>query len=151
MSHAFRRMIRRVNWYPPFLGMGIRVASHDQDFREFVVELRPKWYTRNLFGTAFGGSLYTMSDPFYVFIVTLNLGRDYIVWDRSANIEFLKPGVGVITGRFAISSERLDEMRAAVDAAGKQTFEFSTDLTNEAGEAVARITKTVYVRRKHKT
>lgn len=147
-SSRFEALIRRVNFYPPFLGMGIRVRDYSEDFTRFEVQLRERWFTRNLFGTHFGGSLYTMADPFFVFIVTLNLGRSYIVWDKSASIEFLKPAAGLITGVFEISPERLAEMRATVDAAGKADFNFSTELVNENGIAVARVHKTVYVRRK---
>ena len=47
--------------------------------------------------THFGGALYAMCDPFFVFIVMMNLGKDYIVWDKSAGITFIKPASGTIT------------------------------------------------------
>ncbi len=144
----FAKLIRKVNIYPPYLGMGIRVRSFSDDFTRFKVDLKPRWYTRNLFGTHFGGSLYAMADPFFVFIVTMNFGNDYVVWDKSAAIDFLKPAKGTITGVYEISSDRLDEMRAEVDALGKKTFHFEADLVNESGEAVARVSKEVYVRSK---
>ena len=142
----FRSLIRKVNWYPPFLAMGIRVRSYSDDFSRFDVELRSRFYNRNLFGTHFGGSLYTMCDPFFVFIVTMNLGSDYIVWDKSASIEFLRPARGTISARFEISEPRLAEMRAEVDRLGKNVYRFETDLTDEAGVVVARTTKDVHVR-----
>ena len=145
---TFRKLIRRVNWYPPYLGMGVRVKSWREDFTRFEVELRATWYNRNLFGTHFGGSLYSMADPFFVFIVTMNLGRDYIVWDKSASIDFLKPGKGTITGVFEISNDRLEEIRAEVDRLGKNTYHFEADLMDQAGQPVARVRKEVYVRRK---
>ena len=118
----FKQVIRRVNLYPPYLGMGVRVRSYSEDFTRFEVELRARWYNRNLFGTHFGGSLYSMSDPFFVFIVTANFGRDYIVWDKSACIDFLKPGKGTVVGVFEIESSRLDEIREEVDRLGKNTY-----------------------------
>ena len=144
----FGKLIRRINWYPPFLGMGIRVRSYRDDFTRFEVELRSRWYNRNLFGTHFGGALYAMSDPFFVFIVTMNLGAGYIVWDKSASIDFLKPAKGTILGIFEISHDRLAEIQAEVDSLGKKTYDFHLDLVNEAGEAVARVHKVVYVRSK---
>ena len=147
-SSRFAGMIRKVNWYPPFIGMGIRVHSHSDDMRRFEVQLKPRWFTRNLFGTHFGGSLYTMSDPFYVFILTANLGDGYIVWDKSAAIRFLKPAKGTITGIFEVSVERIREIAAEVDRLGKQTFHFEAGLVNEQGDPVARVTKEVYVRAK---
>ena len=147
----YARLIRFINLYIPFLCMGIRVRSVDADRRRFEVELREHWYNRNLFGTHFGGSLYTMSDPFYLFIVLLNLGDAYIVWDKSASIEFRRPARGRITGIFEIAAETLDAIRKAVDANGKGTYDFTTDLLDDAGEAVARVQKTIYVRRKDAT
>lgn len=142
----FKKLIHRVNWYPPYLGMGVRVKSFSDDYTRFVVELRRTWFNGNLFGTHFGGSLYAMADPFYVFIVMMNLGRDYIVWDKSAGIEFLKPASGTITGVFEVDRARLDAIREEVDRLGKNTYHFETELHNADGIAVARVAKEVYVR-----
>jgi len=144
----FRKLIKRINWYPPYLGMGIRVRSFRPDFMRFEVELLARWYNRNLFGTHFGGSLYAMSDPFFVFIVMMSLGDGYIVWDKSAAIEFLKPARGTILGVFEISRERLGEIRAEVDELGRNTYHFGADLVDETGQVVARVSKEVYVRSK---
>jgi hypothetical protein len=59
----FRKLIKKVNMYPPYLGMGIRVKSVSDDHTRFEVVLRQTWYNRNLFGTHFGGCLYSMCDP----------------------------------------------------------------------------------------
>lgn len=126
----------------------MRVKSYNDDFTRFEVELRPKWYTRNLFGTHFGGSLYTMTDPFFVFIMTMNFDGAYIVWDKSAAIEFLKPAKGTISGVFEISKRRLAEIRSEVDDLGKNTYHFEVDLVDESGQVVARVRKEVYVRAK---
>ncbi|MDJ0708975.1 MAG: YiiD C-terminal domain-containing protein [Woeseiaceae bacterium] len=147
-SSRFAKLIKKVNIYPPYLGMGIRMRSFSDDFTRFEVELRPRWYTRNLFGTHFGGSLYAMADPFFVFIVTMNFGKGYVVWDKSAAIEFLKPATGRITGVFEIPPARLQAMQAEVDMLGKNTYHFEADLVNETGDVVARVTKEIYVRAK---
>ena len=148
---SFEQLIRRANWYPPFLVLGIRVVDVADDYTRFEVQLRQRWYNRNLFGTHFGGAMYAMADPFYVFITTLNLGRGYIVWDKAAAIDFLKPARGTITGVYQISPEQLAEMRREVDAQGKATFRFETELNDADGEPVARVTKHVYVRSKSRS
>lgn len=144
----FGKLIRKINLYPPYLGMAIRVKSFRDDFTRFEVELRARWYNRNLFGTHFGGSLYAMSDPFFVFIITMNLGKGYVVWDKSAAIDFLKPAKGTILGVFEIGKDRLQEIHAEVDEIGKNTYHFETDLVDEAGQIVARVSKEIYVRSK---
>jgi acyl-coenzyme A thioesterase PaaI-like protein len=147
-NSKFGKVIKKVNMYPPYLGMGVRVKSFRDDFTRFEVELRARWYNRNLFGTHFGGSLYSMCDPFYVFIITMNLGSGYIVWDKSASIEFLKPAKGTILGVFEIGKDHLEDIRSEIDEIGKKTFHFETDLINEEGQVVARVRKEVYVRSK---
>ncbi len=145
---TFQRLIKRIGLYPPFLGMGIRLRSHREDFTRFDVELVPRWYAKNLFGTHFGGSLYTMSDPFYVFIFALNLGADYIVWDQSAEIDFLKPAKGTILGVFEVSKDRIEAIREEVNTLGKNSYHFETKLVDESGDAVAAVRKKIYIRAK---
>lgn len=147
-NNRFGKLIKKINMYPPYLGMGVRVTSFRDDFTRFEVELRARWYNRNLFGTHFGGSLYAMADPFFVFIITMNFGSGYIVWDKSASIDFLKPAKGTILGIFEISQDRLDEIRAEVDDLGKNIYQFEADLVDESGQVVARVRKDVYVRSK---
>ncbi len=144
----FGKLIKKINLYPPYLGMGVKVRSFRDDFTRYEVELRSRWYNRNLFGTHFGGSLYAMSDPFFVFIITMNFGNAYIVWDKSASIDFIRPAKGTILGIFEVSKDRLEEIRAEVDDLGKNTYQFEADLVDEAGQVVARVRKEVYVRSK---
>ena len=84
----------------------------------------------------------------FMFIITMNFGSGYIVWDKSATIDFLKPAKGTILGIFEISKDRLEQIRAEVDDLGKNTYHFEADLVDGAGQAVARVRKEVYVRSK---
>jgi hypothetical protein len=59
-------------------------------------------YNRNYVGTQFGGSLYSMVDPFYMLMLMENLGRDYIVWDKAASIDFISPGKGPVYAEFHV-------------------------------------------------
>src|SRR3546814_10591719 len=81
--------LRRVlNVWPPFLFAGIRVRTISDDYRHARVELRQRWYNRNFVGTHFGGSLFAMTDPFWMIMTMQALGDGYIVWDKAATIEF---------------------------------------------------------------
>lgn len=147
-ANLFRRLI---NMWPPYLGAGIRIKHISKDYKRFDVEMKMRFYNKNYVGTHFGGSLYAMTDPFYMMILLKNLGKDYIVWDKSAGITFIKPASGTITGIFEIDCGTLERIREEVDQLGKNTYHFETDLLNEAGEAVAHVTKEVYVRAKTNT
>ncbi len=141
-------MIRAVNWYPPYLFSGIKVIDYAEDFSMFRTRLKLTWFNRNLMGTAFGGSLYAMCDPFFMFILLIQLGEEYIVWDKTASIEFLKPGKGTVYAEFKLSPSQIDEIKIAVDRDGKGVFEFSCEVTDGVGHIIAKLTKGVYVRRK---
>lgn len=143
-----RWKIRLVNLYPPYLGAGIRVRP-SADLRTFEVRMKIRFWNRNYVGTAFGGSLYAMCDPFFMLILIEALGRrDYVVWDKAATIRFRRPGRGTMMATFHIPQERIDEIRAAADAGGKVEPVFTVEIFNEKGELVADVEKLLYVRRK---
>ena len=76
-------------FWPPLLFSGIRVKRIAPDWRSVEVELRLRWWNRNALGTMFGGSLFAMVDAFYPLMLQHNLGRDYAVWVKSAQIRFI--------------------------------------------------------------
>lgn len=137
-----------MNLWPPFLGAGIRVRSMASDFREVQVELRPGLFNRNYFGTHFGGSLYAMTDPFFALMVVHNLPGDYVVWDKSASIDYVAPGRGRVRARFVVTQQDLDTIVRMTAAGDKHLHLFRVDVEDSEGLVVARIEKIVYVRKK---
>ena len=134
--------------YPPYLGAGVRVVKVAKDFGEVVVELRASKLNGNAFGTHFGGSLYSMTDPFYALMLVAKLGRDYIIWDKSAQIDFVRPGIGTVSARFVLSDEQVEEIRVATASGGKFEPVYRLDIRNKDNKVVARVTKTLHIRRR---
>jgi len=136
-----------VNLWPPFLGAGIRVTRISKDWRGITVRLHMHALNRNYVGTHFGGSLFAMTDPFYMLMLMHLLGKGYRVWDKTATIEFVKPVRGAVSADFEIGRDRISEIvKRAAD--GEPHFEpFSVDVKDRAGEVVARVHKTIYVRK----
>ncbi len=150
MKMSARLLSRGMRFWPPFLGAGIRVRSLAEDFREATVELRLGRFNRNYVGTHFGGSLYAMTDPFFMIMLLQNLGGNYLVWDKSGSIEYVAPGRGTVSAHFRLTGERIAEIRAQA-ASGEKIFpEFEVDVKDAAGEVVARVWKILYVRLKAK-
>ena len=143
-----RHLFRIINVYPPYVGAGIRFLRRESDAQTLKVEMKLRPWNRNLFGTQFGGSLYSMCDPWFVFLLVRHLGAGYVVWDKAAAIEFLRPGRGRVTATFHVPPERLEEIRAAADRDGKTEPVLTVDVVGDDGEAVARVTKTLWVRKK---
>ncbi|MHC9084554.1 DUF4442 domain-containing protein [Luteimonas sp. RIT-PG2_3] len=136
------------NVWPPFLFSGIHVSRLSQDWRHAEVALRMRPWNRNYVGTHFGGSLFAMTDPFWMIMVKEALGRDYIVWDQAAEIAFVKPGRGTVIARFHLQDAPLDEIRAAAADGSKVLRWFDTEIVDDQGDVVARLRKQLYVRRK---
>ena len=137
-----------INVYPPYWGTGITVKSISVDYREVCVQMKMRWYNRNYVKTHFGGSLYAMTDPFFMLMLIHILEKDYVVWDKAAHIDFIKPSQGTVTARFVIKEEQIQNIISNTSAGEKFLPEFSVDIENEAGEKVARVVKTLYVRKK---
>jgi acyl-coenzyme A thioesterase PaaI-like protein len=142
-----RWLLRLMNLYPPFLGAGVRVRTFP-DLRTFEVRMTLRRWNRNYVGTHFGGSLYTLCDPFFMLILVEGLGRGYIVWDKQATIRFRRPGRGTVRATFHIPAERIEEIRADADRQGKVEPVFRVDVLDEQGEVVAEVEKLLYVRKK---
>jgi len=146
------RALRRIlNLWPPFLFAGIRVLEVSDDMRRARVVLKRHWYNRNFVGTHFGGSLFAMTDPFWMILVMRGLGRDYIVWDKAGEIDFVAPGREAVYATFHLDDALLDEIRAATADGGKYLRWCETAVCTAGGEVVARVRKQLYVRRKPTT
>jgi hypothetical protein len=143
-----RKLRRGINLYPPFLGASVRVTHISEDFREVEVEMPLRFYNRNYFGTHFGGSLYSMCDPFYVIMLANILGPEYIVWDKAATIRFKKPGKGVMKASFHLTEEKLAEIRADAEAQPKVEPMFQVLVKDEEGDVIAEIDKLLYIKKK---
>jgi acyl-coenzyme A thioesterase PaaI-like protein len=137
-----------MSFYPPFLGAGIRVVRVSPDRRTFEVRMKLGFFNRNYVGTHFGGSLYAMCDPFFMLILIPALGPNYVVWDKVATIRFKRPGRGTVRATFHIADERIEAIRHEADATGRAEPVFTAEVVGAAGEVVAEVDKTLYVRRR---
>jgi len=146
-----RNMKWFLNLYPPFLGAGIRIKRLDADWRAVDVEMKLNRWNANYVGTHFGGSLYSMTDPFYMLMLIENLGAGYIVWDKAATIRFRKPGRGKMTASFRLSQEDVESIRQRLVTEEKIEPRFAVEVKDESGNVVAEVDKLLYVRRKRES
>lgn len=143
-----RHMRWLMNLWLPFLASGIRVTRLNADWTEIDVEMKLRFWNRNFVGTHYGGSLYSMTDPFYMLMLIENLGRDYIVWDKSAGIRFRKPGTGRVSAGFRLTAQQIEEIRAALKDQPKVEPTFLVEVKDDSGAVIAEVRKVLHVRRK---
>ena len=143
-----RFMEKMINYYPPLFGAGIRSRYIDE--RTIQVTMKLTKLNRNIVGVHFGGSLYAMCDPWFMLILMRLLGSDYIVWDKAASIQFLRPGKSKVTATFTISPEREEEIHTAAERGEKLEPTFAVDVMDEQNQVVAHVEKLLYVRKKNR-
>lgn len=150
MLAFIRKILRKCkfNLFPAFRGTGGRVVSIADDWSEIKIKLPLNWRTKNYVGTIFGGSLYASVDPFYMLILIKILGPDYIVWDKTAQIRFLKPGRSTLYATFRIDQEEIQTIRQLLEHERSIDRIYSVDFVDEKGGVHARIEKTIYIRKR---
>lgn len=137
-----------LNFYPPFMGSGIRIDHMSADLREIKVRLKLTFWNRNYVKTQFGGALFMMTDPFLMIMLMENLGSEYVVWDKSSQIDFLKPGRSDVFASFNIDQALIDDI--IVQTKNHQKYEpiFEIPIYDINGNLISLVKKTIYIRRK---
>ena len=136
----------RLNWFPAYRATGARIEYIAADWREVRIRLPLSWRTRNYVGTIFGGSMSAALDPIYMVMLITLLGPDYVVWDKSATMRFLRPGRSTLRATFRIQDQDLDAISAAVATDGRHDHPFRVDLVDHSGTITASCEKLVSIR-----
>ncbi len=134
----------RCNFNPAFRGTGARVRSISSDLSHVEVVLPLNWRTRNYVGCIFGGSIYSAVDPFYMLMFIKLLGKDYVVWDKAATIDFKKPGRNTLRASFSVDKEMLEDVRSTLRSERTCLRSYPVELRNEQEEVCALVEKTLY-------
>lgn len=142
---------RLMNLWPPFWAMGIRVEHIDPEYRHLSVSSTLRFYNQNYVRTHFGGTLFALTDPFYMLMMMHRLGKGYTVWDQSASIHFKRPGKGKVTANFQLTDEMVEEAKRQTAQGEKYLPTYQVAVVDEKNEVVAEVSKTLYIRAKPAT
>lgn len=141
-------LFKIMNFWPPFLGAGIHIDHVSKDFMEVDVSLKLRFWNRNYVGTAYGGSLYSMSDPFYMLMLINLLGKGYIVWDKAAAIRFKQPGKSKVYAQFRLTQEQLNGFKEELKGKNKIEPVLTVYIKDGEGNVIAEVDKTLYIKKK---
>lgn len=150
MPESFASKIDRwkFNFFPAYRGSGARILFISEDYREIRIKIPLNWRTRNYVGTIYGGSMYAGIDPLYMVMLIKNLGKDYVVWDKSATIRFKKPGKETLFADFKLTQEELDEIKRILETEKSVDRIYIVELKDKNGQVYCLIEKTLYIARK---
>ncbi|NNH72472.1 DUF4442 domain-containing protein [Nocardia uniformis] len=132
--------------YPPLFFAGVRVANVADDWTSIRVVHRVRPWNRNHNGAAFGGTLFSMTDPFFGMMALGQLGNEYRIWNTTGAIEFLAAGRGIVTATMELGRDQVDEIRQATREGDKSITTHTAEIHDADGKLIARATQDLYVR-----
>ena len=137
-----------LNHYAPYTGAGIEIAKIDLPNYHIRVKMPLTRKNQNIVGVHFGGSLYSMVDPFYMLLLMHHLGPKYIVWDKTATIKFLTPSRGTVYADIRLDFQEVEQIKTLTKNYTPVIRRYSLNIFDEAGLRITEIEKTLYIRRK---
>ncbi|ELA09077.1 hypothetical protein MOMA_01670 [Moraxella macacae 0408225] len=141
-----RLLAKLFGLYAPYLGAGVRVDNIDFANHRISVSMPLTKFNQNIVGTQFGGSLYSMTDPFFMALLMNALGNEYVVWDKSASIDFIKPGTTKVTADIWVSCEEIATIKELTKDGNAVFRDYVVAIKDEHGDIVAKVDKKLYIR-----
>ena len=138
----------RFNLFPTYRRTGGRICFLSNDWKEVHINLGLNWTTRNYVGSVFGGCLFGALDPIYMIQLIHILGKEYVVWDKSATIKFIKPVKKTVFARFIITNELINEIRTIIAEKKKFMFDLTVTFQDEKESIYAESVRTIFVAEK---
>jgi acyl-coenzyme A thioesterase PaaI-like protein len=138
-----------LNLYPPLLCQRIRIVSIAPGFTACRVRVARSLLTRNLFGTTFGGTIFSAADPIHAVLywqVFARRGKSIQAWLKSARVDYRKPAATALTLDFALTEGDVSDAEAALAREGRFVRTFRTEAIDAAGDVCAVIETEVYLR-----
>ena len=133
------------NLFPGFRRTGARMIEASDDFHYAKIKLPLNYKTRNYVGTIYGGSMYSCADGIYMVQLINILGKDYVVWDKSASIRFRRPGNQALFAEFLITKEFTAQIKEEIATQKEKDYVLKVDLVNAEGEVHAEVEKVLYI------
>ncbi|TGK36448.1 DUF4442 domain-containing protein [Leptospira gomenensis] len=147
-TSAFLFQMEMLLKLPVYWRCGGRVSFLSGDYKTMKVKLPLIRKTKGLMGTHFGGSLYAFVDPIPLFLLKRNLDDSYILWDIEGSIRYLKATTEDVFAEIRIREEDLERIQTECDRKKKTNFNIEIDVLEKDGTPVAKVYKTIYVRKK---
>ncbi len=153
MTESLKTRITRwiLNFHPTYRGTGGWITYLADDWHEAHIKVGLNWRTRNIMGSIFGGSLYGAVDPVYMIMLNRLLGRDYIVWDEAAAIQFKKAARSTLHARFVIDDKELETIKSELVHEPALHRIYQIDLADRDGVVHTSVEKTIYIRRRKRS
>ena len=133
------------NLSPMYRRTGGRLIEVSNDLQHVKIKLPLNYKTKNYVGTLYGGHMYGCTDGIYMLQLLNILGKNYVVWDKSASIRFRRPGNQTLFAEFEIKDEQIKDIKATIATEQQKDFTFGVTLRDRDGVVYAEIEKVIYI------
>jgi acyl-coenzyme A thioesterase PaaI-like protein len=138
---------RRLELYPPFFMMRVKVLEISGGWRKVRMKLPLNGVSRNPGGVMFGGYQASLADPVAA-IACSRVFPGYSVWTRGMSVDFQKGGSTDLELRFEMGPEQEAAIAAELKARGRATPTFEYGYYLSDGSLCTLIKNTVAIRPK---
>lgn len=153
MRHELKRIqnFRLLEWYPPFLWLGLRIRNLTDQPLSCELTLPLKIWNRNFHGSLFGGAICAASDPFPALLLMRSLKGQADPWTKSNEVVFLRPAVSTLKSHPTVTPEELRVITDTLERRGKVQHEFTYSWFDHSHQEIARVRNTVILIRRKST
>lgn len=87
-----------------------------------------------------------MTDGLHMLMLIKCLPKKYRIWDKSANITYLKRGLTNLTAEFVITDEDLHFIQNEVASKSAIDWTANVDIKDTSGQVIAQVTRTLSIK-----
>jgi acyl-coenzyme A thioesterase PaaI-like protein len=136
---------RRIEWYPPFFFMRVKVLEMRDDWSLVRIKLPLNAFSKNMGDAMFGGYQASLADPIAA-LACVKRFPGYSVWTRAMSIDFVREGNSDLELRFEFDETLFQKIRQELEQTGRSTPTFEYTLYRGDGEVCTKVKNTVAIR-----
>ncbi|MEM1328807.1 MAG: DUF4442 domain-containing protein [Bacteroidota bacterium] len=134
------------NLSPMYRRSTARITEVSDDLLHIRIKLPLSYKNRNYVNSIFGGSLFSAVDPIPMVQLINLIGDEFVVWDKSAQINFKRPAREHLYADFNYTEAELEDIKRRVGEENEIEIVKTTQLTSKDGATLyCEVHKTIYV------
>lgn len=123
-----------------------RIIHVSEDLLNITIKLPISYKNKNYVNSIFGGSMFSAVDPIPMVQLMNLLGKEFVVWDKSAEIFFKRPAREHLYAHFTYTLKELDEIKNNIAQQNEMEIIKTTALTNkDKTTEFCKVQKTIYI------
>ncbi|MEP5914794.1 MAG: DUF4442 domain-containing protein [Flavobacteriaceae bacterium] len=123
-----------------------RITHVSENLLSITIKLPISYKNKNYVNSIFGGSMFSAVDPIPMVQLMHLLGKDFVVWDKSAEIFFKRPAKEHLYANFTYSQEELDKIKNGIAEHNEMEVVKTTVLTDkDENITYCEVKKTIYI------